>query len=66
MTRFIDLTIPLASGVGHPMFRKVQIAPFHVHEIHRRSNADLFIEEVICDFLGFPKDQLAELTSTKK
>lgn len=41
MPRIIDLTIPLAPGVGHPMFRKVHIAPFHVHEIHRRSNADL-------------------------
>jgi arylformamidase len=39
----IDLTIPLAPGVGHPMFRKFQVAPFHVHEIHRRSNADLFM-----------------------
>lgn len=37
----IDLTIPLASGVGHPMFRTFQVAPFHVHEIHRRSNADI-------------------------
>jgi kynurenine formamidase len=43
MTQFIDLTIPLAPGVGHPMFRKVQIAPFHLHEIHHRSNADLFV-----------------------
>jgi len=25
------------------MFRKVHIAPFHVHEIHRRSNADLYM-----------------------
>jgi len=41
--RLIDLTIPLAPGVGHPMFRKVHIAPFHVHEIHRRSNADLYM-----------------------
>lgn len=41
MLRIIDLTIPLAAGVGHPMFRKVQVAPYHVHEIHRRSNADL-------------------------
>lgn len=41
MPRIIDLTIPLASGIGHPMFRKVQVAPYHVHEIHRRSNADL-------------------------
>jgi kynurenine formamidase len=39
--RIIDLTHPLASGVGHPMFRKFQVAPFHVHEIHRRSNADI-------------------------
>lgn len=43
MPRIIDLTIPLAPGVGHPMFRKVHIAPFHVHEIHRRSNADLYM-----------------------
>lgn len=43
MSRIIDLTIPLAPGVGHPMFRKVHIAPFHVHEIHRRSNADLYM-----------------------
>ena len=41
MYRIIDLTIPLASGVGHPMFRKVQVAPVHFHETHRRSNADL-------------------------
>jgi len=41
MARIIDLTIPLAQGVGHPMFRKVQLAPFHIHEIHRRSNTDL-------------------------
>lgn len=38
---FIDLTIPLAPGIGHPMFRKSQVAPFHVHAIHRRSNADI-------------------------
>lgn len=37
----IDLTIPLSAGVGHPMFRKFQVAPFHVHDIHRRSNADI-------------------------
>jgi kynurenine formamidase len=37
----IDLTIPLANGVGHPMFRKFQVAPFHVHEIHKRSNGDI-------------------------
>jgi len=43
VSRIIDLTIPLAPGVGHPMFRKVHIAPFHVHEIHRRSNADLYM-----------------------
>ena len=43
MPRIIDLTIPLAPGVGHPMFRKVHIAPYHVHEIHRRSNADLYM-----------------------
>ena len=41
MPRIIDLTIPLASGIGHPMFRKVEVAPVHFHEIHRRSNADL-------------------------
>jgi arylformamidase len=41
LSRIIDLTIPLSSGVGHPMFRKVHLAPYHVHEIHRRSNADL-------------------------
>jgi kynurenine formamidase len=41
--RVIDLTLTLAPGVGHPMFRKVHLAPFHVHEIHRRSNADLFM-----------------------
>ncbi len=41
MFRIIDLTLPLASGVGHPMFRKVHLAPHHIHEIHRRSNADL-------------------------
>jgi arylformamidase len=40
MGRIIDLTITLAPGVGHPMFRKFAVAPFHVHEIHRRSNAD--------------------------
>lgn len=40
MPRIIDLTIPLASGVGHPMFRQVQVDPYPVHEIHRRSNAD--------------------------
>lgn len=40
---FIDLTIPLIPGIGHPMFRKFQVAPFHVHEIHRRSNADIFM-----------------------
>jgi kynurenine formamidase len=43
MTRIIDLTLTLAPGVGHPMFRRVHLAPFHVHEIHRRSNADLFM-----------------------
>ncbi len=43
MPRIIDLTITLAPGIGHPMFRKVHIAPFHVHEIHRRSNADLYM-----------------------
>ena len=41
MSRIIDLTIPLATGVGHPMFRKVDLVPYHVHEIHRRSNTDL-------------------------
>lgn len=41
MSRIIDLTITLAPGVGHPMFRKFQVAPFHVHEIHGRSNADI-------------------------
>lgn len=42
MSRVIDLTIPLAPGVGgHPMFRTVSIEPFHVHERDRRSNADL-------------------------
>jgi len=41
MPRIIDLTIPLSPGIGHPMFRKVQLAPYHVHEIHRRSNTDL-------------------------
>ena len=41
MSRIIDLTITLAPGVGHPMFRKFQVTPFHVHEIHRRSNADI-------------------------
>jgi arylformamidase len=41
MTRILDLTIPLTTGIGHPMFRKVEVKPFHVHEIHRRSNADL-------------------------
>jgi kynurenine formamidase len=25
------------------MFRKFNVAPFHVHEIHRRSNADLYM-----------------------
>ena len=39
----IDLTIPLAPGMGPAMFRKVLIAPFHTHEIHGRSNADLFM-----------------------
>lgn len=43
MPRILDLTIPLAPGIGHPMFRKVHIAPYHVHEIHRRSNADLYM-----------------------
>ncbi len=41
MPRILDLTIPLATGIGHPMFRKVQVNPFHVHKVHRRSNADL-------------------------
>jgi len=41
--RLIDLTITLEPGIGHPMFRKFHIAPFHVHEIHRRSNADLYM-----------------------
>ena len=42
MPRVIDLTIPLAPGVGgHPMFRQVAIEPVHVHERDRRSNADL-------------------------
>jgi kynurenine formamidase len=42
MPRVIDLTIPLFPGVGgHPMFRTVEIEPFHVHERDRRSNADL-------------------------
>ena len=41
MPRILDLTIPLTTGIGHPMFRKVQVSPFHVHEVHRRSNADL-------------------------
>jgi kynurenine formamidase len=43
MPRIIDLTLPLAQGMGHPMFRKVHLAPYHVHEIHRRSNADLYM-----------------------
>lgn len=43
MTRIIDCTITLENGIGHPMFRKFQVAPFHVHEIHRRSNADIFM-----------------------
>jgi kynurenine formamidase len=43
VARIIDLTITLENGVGHPMFRKFLVAPFHVHEIHRRSNADLFM-----------------------
>ena len=43
MPRIIDLTIMLVPGIGHPMFRKFHIAPFHVHEIHRRSNADLYM-----------------------
>jgi arylformamidase len=43
VSRIIDLTITLAPGIGHPMFRPFQVAPFHVHEIHRRSNADLFM-----------------------
>jgi arylformamidase len=41
MSRIIDLTITLANGVGHPMFRKVELVPHHVHEMHRRSNTDL-------------------------
>ena len=43
MARIIDLTITLEPGVGHPMFRKVHIAPFHVHAVHRCSNADLYM-----------------------
>jgi arylformamidase len=43
VSRIIDLTITLAPGIGHPMFRPFQLAPFHVHEIHRRSNADLYM-----------------------
>jgi arylformamidase len=43
MPKIIDLTITLAPGVGHPMFRKVHLAPYHLHEIHRRSNADLYM-----------------------
>ncbi len=43
MARIIDLTITLEPGVGHPMFRKLHIAPFHVHAVHRRSNADLYM-----------------------
>lgn len=41
MSRIIDLTITLAPGVGHPMFRKFEVTRFHVHETHRRSNADI-------------------------
>ncbi len=43
MSRIIDLTITLAPGIGHPMFRPFHVAPFHVHEIHHRSNADLYM-----------------------
>ncbi len=43
VSRIIDLTITLAPGIGHPMFRPFHVAPFHVHEIHRRSNADLYM-----------------------
>ncbi len=43
MPRIIDCTITLAPGIGNPMFRKVHFAPFHVHEVHRRSNADLYM-----------------------
>lgn len=41
MSGIIDLTITLAPGVGHPMFRKFEVTPFHAHETHRRSNADI-------------------------
>lgn len=41
MSRIIDLTITLSPGVGHPMFRKFTVTPFHVHDTHRRSNADI-------------------------
>lgn len=41
MSQIIDLTITLSPGIGHPMFRKFEVTPFHVHEQHRRSNADI-------------------------
>ena len=41
MSQIIDLTITLFPGIGHPMFRKFEVTPFHVHEKHRRSNADI-------------------------
>ncbi len=42
MARIIDLTVPLAPGVGgHPMFRSVSIEAVHTHEIHHRTNADI-------------------------
>ena len=41
MSQIIGLTITLFPGIGHPMFRKFEITPFHVHEKRRRSNADI-------------------------
>jgi len=41
VSQIIDLTITLSRGLGHPMFRKFEVTPFHVHEKHKRSNADI-------------------------
>jgi arylformamidase len=41
VSRIIDLTITIVPGMGPPNFRKVAITPFHTHETHRKSNADL-------------------------
>lgn len=63
MPRLIDLTIPLEPGVGHPMFRKVHLAPYHVHEIHRRSNADLYMAIHTATHIDAPYHFFPEATS---